>query len=289
MKKLAITSMYANPLHPGHIECLQLSKNQADELWVIINNDHQARLKRWVESFQDELSRSKVVESLKPVDKTFISTDIDSSVCKTLSTLIKTAQKTGKYDKIIFTKWWDRFADEIPERKVCDEYWVDIVDGLWKKTHSSSDLVNKAANKDDIPAIKETLANIPIQHHEDRYLEIGKRPWWVYYVLENTDEFKLKKLIVTPGQRLSLQSHKHRSEHWVVVSWVANVDIRSPESAETEQIRVIPANQSCYIPQLHLHRLYNAGTEPLIIVEVQLGTYFGEDDIIRYDDDHGRI
>lgn len=289
MKKLAITSMYANPIHPWHLECLELSKQQADELWVIINNDHQAKLKRWVESFQDEQSRSQVVASLKPVDKTFISIDTDSSVCSTLSDLIQKAQSSGEYQEIIFTKWWDRFADEIPETKICQQYWVTIVDGLWKKTHSSSDLVNKAANKDDIPAIEQTLATIPQQHHEDRYLEIGKRPWWVYYVLEDTDEFKLKKLIVTSGQRLSLQSHKHRSEHWVVVSWVAHVDIRHPDSAQTEQIKVIPTNQSCYIPQLHLHRLYNAWKEPLIIVEVQLGSYFWEDDIIRYDDDHGRI
>ncbi len=289
MKKLAITSMYANPLHPWHIECLELSKKHADELWVIINNDFQAKLKRWVESFQDENSRSQVVLSLKAVDKTFISIDQDESVCKSLEWLIEKAQKSNKYAEIIFTKWWDRFASEIPEAGVLKKYGVQIIDGLWKKTHSSSDLVNKAANKDDISAIKETLASIPKKHHEDRYLEIGKRPWGVYYVLEDTPEYKLKKIIVTPGKRLSLQSHNHRSEHWVVVSWAANVDIRHPDFTDTEQIRVISANQSCYIPQWHWHRLYNAQKEALILIEVQLGTYFWEDDIFRYDDDHGRV
>jgi len=289
MKTLAITSMYANPIHPWHIECLDLSKQKADELWVIINNDAQAKLKRWVDSFQDEKSRAKVVKSLKSVDESFISIDTDSSVCKSLSYLIEKAQKSGKYNNIIFTKWWDRFANEIPEAKICKKYGVSIVDGLGEKTHSSSDLVNKAANKDDISAIEKTLESIPEEHHEKRYLEIWKRPWWIYYVLEDTPEYKVKKIVVTPWKRLSLQSHKHRSEHWVVVSWVANVDIRHPDYAEVEQIKVITANNSCHIPQWYLHRLYNSEKEPLILVEVQSGTYFWEDDIKRYDDDHGRV
>ena len=174
MKTLAITSMYANPIHPWHIECLDLSKQQSDELWVIVNNDKQAKIKRWVKSFQDEISRAKIIESLKSVNRSFISIDTDSSVCKSLSYLIEEAQKSGKYKKIIFTKWWDRFANEIPEAIICKKYWIEIVDGLWKKTHNSSDLVNKAANKDDISAIKETLSSIPKEHLQDRYLEIWK-------------------------------------------------------------------------------------------------------------------
>ncbi len=288
MTTLAITSMYANPIHPWHIECLDLSKNISDELWVIINNDFQAKLKRWVDSFQDEESRAKVVESLNSVDKTFISIDKDSSVCESLKYLIKKAKKLNKYDNIIFTKWGDRFANEIPEAKICKKYWVNIVDGLWKKTHSSSDLVNKAANKNDISAIKETLKTIPKQHQENRYLEIWKRPWWIYYVLEDNKNYKVKKIVVTPWKRLSLQSHKYRSEHWVIVSWVANVDIRNPDYSNIEQIKVIPANKSCYIPKWYLHRLHNNSQEPLIIVEVQSWTYFWEDDIKRYKDDHGR-
>lgn len=117
MSILAITSMYANPLHPGHIECLELSKSQtgADELWVIINNDHQAELKRGIKSFQNEEFRMKVVVSLKSVDRVFLSIDKDSSVCESLKFLIQEAKNSGKYEKIIFTKGGDRFATEIPE------------------------------------------------------------------------------------------------------------------------------------------------------------------------------
>jgi len=109
--------MYANPLHPGHIECLELSKSQtgAEELWVIVNNDRQAELKRGTKSFQDEDFRMKVVESLKPVDRVFLSIDTDSSVCASIKHLIHEAKKSGRYEKIIFTKGGDRFAAEIPE------------------------------------------------------------------------------------------------------------------------------------------------------------------------------
>ena len=117
MTTLAITSMYANPIHPGHIECLELSKSEtgADELWVIVNNDRQAEMKRGVKSFQDEKFRCDVVRALKPVDRVFLSIDQDGSVCASLKALINEAKASGKYTKIIFTKGGDRFASEIPE------------------------------------------------------------------------------------------------------------------------------------------------------------------------------
>lgn len=143
MKKIAITSMYANPIHPGHIECLELSKQLADELIVIINNDHQASLKRGVKSFQDEAFRMKVVAALKPVDRVVLAIDADATVCKTLATIFKELQSTHEGVEIIFTKGGDRFANEIPERKVCEQYGVSIIDGLGEKTYNSSSFVKQ--------------------------------------------------------------------------------------------------------------------------------------------------
>jgi cytidyltransferase-like protein len=82
--------MYANPLHPGHIECLELSKSEtgADALWVIVNNDHQAELKRGEKSFQNEQFRMEIVAALKSVDRVFLSIDEDKSVCKSLDMVI---------------------------------------------------------------------------------------------------------------------------------------------------------------------------------------------------------
>ena len=108
------------------------------------------------------------------------------------------------------------------------------------------------------------------------------RPWGSYTVLEEDPEgFKLKRIEVAPGARLSLQSHKHRSEHWVIVSGVATV-------TNGEDILTFQKNQSTYIPKNTKHRLENRGTEPLHIVEIQVGQYLGEDDIQRYEDNYGR-
>ncbi len=137
MKIVAVTSMYANPIHPGHVDCLFLSKERADELWVIINNDHQAKLKRDIESFQDEKYRMYIVASLKPVDHVILSIDTDGTVCKTLEKVFTDLKSRGDVSKIIFTKGGDRFTDEIPEGAVCKAHSVDIVDGLGDKTHHS--------------------------------------------------------------------------------------------------------------------------------------------------------
>ena len=281
--------MYANPLHPGHIECLELSKSEtgADELWVIINNDYQAELKRGEKSFQNEQFRMKIVEALRPVDRVFLSIDEDKSVCKSLDMVIQKARASGQSDEIIFTKWGDRFASEIPEAAILASHGVRIVDGLGAKTHNSSDFL-KLKNKADEAVLKETLETLPEDHKQDRYLEIGYRPWGVYYVLEDEALFKVKKIIVQPWFRLSLQSHEHRSEHWTVVSGVATVDIRPPEQTDSEQLQVLKANESCYIPSGYLHRLINASLEPIVLIEVQCGDYMGEDDIRRYEDDFWR-
>lgn len=145
MTKLAITSGYFNPLHPGHIDCFEMSKTVAgaDELWVIVNNDRQAFLKRGVESFQHELYRCRLVAALKSVGRTFLSIDEDSSVCQSLVALIAEARSSGKYDEIIFTKGGDRFASNVPEYTILIENNVRIVDGLGAKTHSSSDYAIK--------------------------------------------------------------------------------------------------------------------------------------------------
>jgi mannose-1-phosphate guanylyltransferase len=131
------------------------------------------------------------------------------------------------------------------------------------------------------------LQNVPTELKEDQYLEVGVRPWGLYYVLENKPNFKVKKIVVNSNCRLSLQSHKHRSEHWVVVSGTATVEIRKNEN-EKDWIFDLMPNESCYIPATKMHRLANHGKVPLVIIEVQVGEYTGEDDIERYEDDYSR-
>ena len=111
--------------------------------------------------------------------------------------------------------------------------------------------------------------------------EQGERPWGTYTVLEQNGRYKIKRIEVLPGRRLSLQKHHHRSEHWIVVSGTALVTCG-------ENRFVVNVNESTFIPIGQEHRLENPGMIPLVIIEVQNGEYLGEDDIIRFDDDYQR-
>ena len=134
---------------------------------------------------------------------------------------------------------------------------------------------------------QQVLQNLPQEFKEENYLEVGVRPWGVYYVLEDKPNFKVKKIVVNPGQRLSLQSHKHRAEHWIVVSGMATVEIRSGLDA-SKWVNDVPPNESKFVPMGAMHRLSNKGKIPVIIVEIQVGEYTGEDDIERFEDDYNR-
>ena len=112
-------------------------------------------------------------------------------------------------------------------------------------------------------------------------LERGERPWGTYTVLEENSHYKIKRIEVLPGQRLSLQKHHHRSEHWIVVSGTALVTCGDREF-------MVNINESTFIPIGEQHRLQNPGKIPLVIIEVQSGEYLGEDDIVRFQDDYQR-
>ena len=108
-----------------------------------------------------------------------------------------------------------------------------------------------------------------------------ERPWGWYEVIDQGDRFKVKNIEVKPGHRLSLQKHHHRTEHWIVVSGTAEVQLN-------EDKQLLGEKQSMYIPLGCMHRLSNPGKIPLKIIEVQSGPYLEEDDIERFEDDHGR-
>ena len=141
MKTVVINTGYFNPIHPWHIECMELSKKLGDELWIIVNNDEQARLKTWKqEVFQDEKFRCSVVSAIRYVDEVMLSIDHDASVCESIrAAAIEIRKRYWEDTKIILWKWWDRFLWWIIEEWVCKEMNVEIVDGLWAKTHNSSD------------------------------------------------------------------------------------------------------------------------------------------------------
>jgi mannose-6-phosphate isomerase-like protein (cupin superfamily) len=116
---------------------------------------------------------------------------------------------------------------------------------------------------------------------DPRYLEHDVRPWGEYFVLEEGLGYKVKRIRVKPGGRLSLQSHKQRAEHWIVVTGRATVTVGT-------SVRTLTRGEVADIPKTEKHRLENLGKEDLEIIEVQFGDYLGEDDIVRYEDVYNR-
>jgi mannose-1-phosphate guanylyltransferase/mannose-6-phosphate isomerase len=140
-------------------------------------------------------------------------------------------------------------------------------------------MVTSRARSQDVKYLVNALND---QQREERALHRKvHRPWGWYDIIEEGRRFKVKRILVKPGASLSLQKHQHRAEHWVVVSGTAEV-------TNGHQVLRLTENQSTYIPQGEMHRLANIGTTSLEIIEVQSGSYLGEDDICRIADDFGR-
>ncbi|MEO0569853.1 MAG: cupin domain-containing protein, partial [Pseudomonadota bacterium] len=107
------------------------------------------------------------------------------------------------------------------------------------------------------------------------------RPWGFFETLSLGKRFQVKRIVVNPGAALSLQSHVHRAEHWIVVAGTAKVTV-------DDKVKLVSENQSVYIPLGAVHRMENPGKVPMELIEVQTGSYLGEDDIIRYEDVYSR-
>ena len=140
-------------------------------------------------------------------------------------------------------------------------------------------LVADRSNSQDV---KNIVTQLEVQGREEKNLHRKvARPWGWYDSIDEGDRFKVKRIQVKPGASLSLQMHHHRAEHWIVVKGIAEI-------TNGDQVITLTENQSTYIPQGQTHRLANRGTEPLEIIEVQSGSYLGEDDIVRFEDSYGR-
>ena len=140
-------------------------------------------------------------------------------------------------------------------------------------------LVADRKNSQDVKSIVRALE---LQKREEKNLHRKvSRPWGWYDSVDEGERFKVKRIQVKPGASLSLQMHHHRAEHWIVVKGIAEI-------TNGDQIIRLSENQSTYIPQGQIHRLANPGDTPLEIIEVQSGSYLGEDDIVRFEDTYGR-
>ncbi|MCT7563756.1 mannose-1-phosphate guanylyltransferase/mannose-6-phosphate isomerase [Aliarcobacter butzleri] len=140
-------------------------------------------------------------------------------------------------------------------------------------------LISKKGSSQKVKKVVEKLKEVNSQLHNIHLT--GHRPWGTYTILEESNGYKIKRIEVNPGKRLSLQKHFHRSEHWIVVSGIATVTVG-------DEKRLVRPNESTYIKAGELHRLENEGKIPVVLIEVQVGEYTGEDDIVRIEDDFSR-
>jgi mannose-1-phosphate guanylyltransferase len=139
------------------------------------------------------------------------------------------------------------------------------------------------ADKHQVQDVKKIVESLKAagrtEHHIHREVY---RPWGKYDSIDNGERYQVKRITVKPGEKLSIQMHHHRAEHWIVVSGTASV-------TNGDSVQLVTENQSVYIPVGQIHALENPGKILLEMIEVQSGSYLGEDDIVRFEDRYGRI
>jgi mannose-1-phosphate guanylyltransferase/mannose-6-phosphate isomerase len=156
---------------------------------------------------------------------------------------------------------------------------VGVRDLIVVETSDAVLVADKARSQDVKHIVNQLKTTMREEHTLHRKVH---RPWGWYDSIDEGRRFKVKRIQVKPGASLSLQKHHHRAEHWIVVKGTAEITIGN-------RVLMLTENQSTYIPLGEIHRLANPGSIPLEIIEVQSGTYLGEDDIIRFDDSYGRV
>ena len=195
---------------------------------------------------------------------------------------------------------WDAVWSVLPKDEQCNAHVGDVLTTHSHNTlvHASSRLVSLVgvsdlivietsdavlvADKSRSQDVKHIVTQLQATKREEQTLHRKvHRPWGWYDSIDQGDRFKVKRILVKPGESLSLQKHHHRAEHWIVVKGTAEI-------MNGSKVLLLTEDQSTYIPLGHVHRLTNPGTSPLEIIEVQLGSYLGEDDIVRFEDTYGR-
>ncbi len=237
-----------DPLHVGHVKMFQEAAKLASKLIVIVNNDDFLMLKKGY-VFMPIDERMEIIKNISVVDKVVKAIDTDLTVCQTLNLLAK------EENIIVFANGGDRQREkDISETTVCRDNQIEMKFNIGGgKIQSSSSLVSTTVEK----------------------------PWGSYKTFEKDKDYLLKIITVNPGENLSLQSHQHRSEQWLIISGIATVECDG-------KISHLNRNESIVIPQCSKHRLSNKNKEPLQVLETQYGDILSESDIIRYQDKYNR-
>lgn len=246
--KTVLVSGGFDPVHIGHLRMFQEARALGDKLIVVVNNDIFLQNKKGY-VFMPELERKEIIEGFSCVDEVILSIDKDATVCESLVEI----SKGQNID--IFANGGDRKNEnDIPEAQTCSELDIEMIFNIGGgKIQSSSELGKQEVSK----------------------------PWGNYRTYEKRNGYLSKRITVNPGQSLSLQSHEHRSEFWIICDGEALVTCDEKENKLTKGDFIV-------IPQQSKHRLINESKEKLEILEVQFGNLLSEEDIVRYEDIYGR-
>ena len=259
MKKtydFALVSGGFDPVHVGHLRMFQDAKNLSENVIVLLNNDEWL-IKKKGKPFMNEGQRKEILDEFKSISKVIIQTANDKSSSQAIEEFVQ----NNPNKTICYCNGGDRSnIRNIREAEVCKKLGVTLEFGIGgdKKIESSSQLT------------KNYLGNVE------------ERPWGNYHIIAKNKGYQIKEIIVSKGSKLSLQKHSGRSEFWQIVKGKSKITIEKNEHYLKEKEHI-------YIPKNTIHRIENIGKEELIFIEIQLGENLKEEDIIRLEDDYGRV
>ena len=252
----ALVSGGFDPVHVGHLRMFQDAKKIADKVILLLNNDEWLTKKKG-KPFMNQNQRKEILKEFKSISEVIIQTSSDLSSSLAIEEFVNKNPKKS----ICYCNGGDRSnIKNIRESKVCKKLKVNLEFGIGgeNKIESSSDLTKN-------------------------YLgDIEKRPWGNYHIIAKNLGYQIKEIKVSVNSKLSLQKHQNRAEFWQIIKGKCKVTVGDKQQELND-------NDHIYIPKDTFHRIENIGGDELIFVEIQLGHDIKEDDIIRIEDDYGRV
>ena len=252
----ALVSGGFDPVHVGHLRMFKDAAILATKVVVLLNNDEWLTKKKG-KPFMNENQRKEILNEFGSIHEVIIQKSNEKSSSKAIKNFVEKNSKA----KICYCNGGDRSnIKNILESTICKKLNVSLEFGVGgnEKIESSSKLT------------KNYLGNVEY------------RPWGNYHIIAKNTGYQIKEIVVLKNSKLSLQKHKSRSEFWQIVSGKSKITIDKKEYYLKEKEHI-------YVPKNTIHRIENIGKEELIFIEIQLGKDLKEDDIIRLEDDYGRV
>ena len=252
----ALVSGGFDPVHIGHLRMFKDAKSLSDKVILLLNNDEWL-IKKKGKPFMNENQRKEILDEFKSISQVIIQSSSESSSSKAIKNFVR----NNPNKSICYCNGGDRSKiQNILEADVCKELGVSLEFGVGgkEKAESSSQLT------------KNYLGNVE------------ERPWGNYHIIAKNIGYQIKEIKVNQNSKLSLQKHESRSEFWQIVKGESKITIEKKEYHLKEKEHI-------YIPKNTVHRIENTGKKELIFIEIQLGENLKEEDIIRLEDDYGRV